>query len=203
MKRPEPLVRPPGVLVPSFYVDPETKVFGCFVRPWEDILVEEIEEKMRPKPADVWRDIFKQEYLGEFMPKITPIDYLDTPTGRFVHYAKADAEITRRCYEALRRKSPNIAMNRPSPRINGVRAEEIIFDSINWAEIELRALATMPDHSKGELTFHIVKNRTPKGTCTPTNDPPPPLPIFRPSPLPSLDCEARASVIPRLLASSA
>lgn len=189
------IIAPPGVLVPDFYIDSKTKIFGCYVQPWEDILVEELEAKMRvPAMKDISVDFWTKEYLGEFK-----LASGVTPPFQQHYYRK-----------------PRI-QNAPSPRyeqktlpIGGITIDSFAMDDAKsfWSEIETRILAQMSEEDRrqagfGGLQFTIHKNRTPEGTCRPTtSEPPPPPPIFRPSPLPSLDCAARASVIPRLLADS-
>lgn len=177
--RAQGIVAPPGVLVPNFYIDPKTKVFGCYARPWEDILVEELEEKMKPPPKKYdWRSVFKQEWQGTF--------------------AAADAATTKALYE-------HKTFNRPSKRYPAPQPGVLIDDmhKVNYADIEMRILATMSDEDKmiSGLDFAVIKNRNPEGTCRPTTTSPAPA-IFPLSPPPSPSSELKDSVIRRLLAGS-
>lgn len=190
------IVPPPGVLVPTFHFDEKTKLLGYSTRPWEDILVEELEEKMRPKakPPYDWGDIFKREFIGTLMDFTPPY---------YQHYAMKDAQATRKLFDGLR----HTVRNMPSPRLQGHKAHTVVLDSMNvdFSEIELRIAAQLLEEKNDQpLIATIRKNRNQEGTCRPTTSEPslPSPAIFPPSPRVSYVSGRKDSVIPRLLADS-
>ncbi len=171
----------PDVLAVSQRFEEESLLLGLTVRPWEEILVEELEAQMLPKPSN---EFFMWEESLRTVVKKRQQDF-------FVY---GQATIPRASY------MKDLIKDAVTYSIRDAQATKEIFDiGVDWADLECRMLAATCA-SPGELLFHNLKDRS--DSCRPTFKVPPQqsfLPISSSSRAVSNSLGRTGSVIPRLL----